>query len=69
MESICSLCGEKCYPEIVDEGIGMTEYWGAPKRDVQLVAQSSCCKERVMNQFGELITVSEAKKIIEERFL
>ena len=46
----CSYCNQECEVEVVDEGIGAYEYWGATGVDVRLVEVSSCCGEDVTDE-------------------
>ena len=46
----CVLCGKECEVDIVDEGIGTYEYWGAKGVDIQLVEVSVCCGEDVTDE-------------------
>jgi hypothetical protein len=49
----CVFCRQECTVEIVDEGIGVYEYWGAPGVDVQLTEVSDCCGEDVTDELED----------------
>lgn len=67
MKTICSFCHNECSFNIVNEGIGHYEYWGASGYDEHLVVVSTCCKEHCLDKYGNEITVSKAKELIAER--
>jgi len=62
MLGICTNCKEHCEVNIVNNGIGPYEYWGAKGNDVQLEATSNCCDApAIIHASGEMITVADIK--------
>jgi len=49
----CTFCNEECAVDVVDEGIGSYEYWGAKGVDIRLVEVSACCGEDVTDEPSE----------------
>ena len=45
----CTYCGEECSYHVVDEGIGVYEYWGQRGTHVELVPYSDCCNDHATN--------------------
>jgi len=54
----CESCKCTCNPKLVDNGIGMYEYWGSKEVDVQLDVESDCCGAPVYKdqELTELVT-------------
>lgn len=46
----CTACKQECEVEVIDEGIGAYEYWGAKGVDIRLVEQSQCCEADVTDE-------------------
>lgn len=46
----CTFCKQECEVDVVDEGIGAYEYWGAKGVDIRLVEVSSCCGEDMTDE-------------------
>jgi len=39
----CNQCGCPCSTEVVDNGVGVTEFWGHKSTHVQYDIESTCC--------------------------
>jgi hypothetical protein len=57
----CSACGKPCGVQVIDEGVGPYEFWGAHGVDVRLVAVSTCCEA------GCGVSVGDVRREDEER--
>lgn len=44
----CAHCGEPCWVTEIDEGYGMTEYWGAVSNHEDWVEVSDCCEAEII---------------------
>ena len=62
MKIICSFCHKECFFNLINEGIGHYEYWGAPEYDKQISVVSICCNEHCIDEYGNEITAKEAKE-------
>jgi hypothetical protein len=53
MEKYCTYCRQECGENIIDEGIGAYEYWGATGVDIKPVLVSDCCGEEIVDELPE----------------
>ena len=44
----CSSCGEECFGIYVDNGIGVTEFWGTISTHHDYQIESNCCNGQVL---------------------
>lgn len=63
---ICGHCGEPCGVQLVDEGYGAYEYWGARGVHTDVVAYSDCCQADVMDSDGEEVSQRDLIRHFEE---
>jgi hypothetical protein len=49
-EGWCEDCGQPCYGELHDDGIGPYEYWGCKGIDHRYVFLSDCCEAEILDQ-------------------
>lgn len=45
---LCSACGERCTPAVVDNGIGAYEFWGQRGFHSEVGVVSDCCEEALV---------------------
>lgn len=63
----CDGCGSTCGLEVIDEGIGGYEFWGARGHHSDLVVYSDCCQDIVVDSdTGEEISQESLFEDIEE---
>ena len=59
---ICRECGKVCEPNIVDNGIGPYEYWGATGIDHKYDVESDCCWADVEDATRHLVLPVDIKE-------
>jgi len=59
MTGICTICGEESPVRKVDNGIGVTEFWGVRSRHTDYAVETTCCDAPATGYDGEEITLRD----------
>jgi hypothetical protein len=62
----CVVCREECEVITIDQGIGYTEFWGAPGIDLNLVEVSDCCESEFVEDESDLSLLDEDGEYLDD---
>lgn len=62
MTGICTACGLPATVRIIDNGIGVTEFWGCKSTHRDYCAETLCCDAPAEDEDGNPITIYDLER-------